>query len=47
MPAVLIEMGFLTSPPDEQRLAGDAQQNALAQGLLEGILRYRAAGGTR
>ena len=48
MPAILIEMGFLTNAPDEQRLAGDAQQNVLVQALVEGILRYRAAsGGTR
>jgi N-acetylmuramoyl-L-alanine amidase len=48
MPAVLVEMGFLTNEQDEQRLAGDAQQRALVQGLLEGILRYRASGsGTR
>jgi N-acetylmuramoyl-L-alanine amidase len=48
MPAVLVEMGFLTNEQDEQRLAGDAQQRALVQGLLDGILRYRASGsGTR
>jgi N-acetylmuramoyl-L-alanine amidase len=43
MPAVLVEMGFLTNAPDEQRLAGDASQQALVQALLDGILRYRAA----
>jgi N-acetylmuramoyl-L-alanine amidase len=48
MPAVLVEMGFLTNAQDEQRLAGDAQQGALVQALLDGILRYRASGsGTR
>jgi N-acetylmuramoyl-L-alanine amidase len=48
MPAVLVEMGFLTNAQDEQRLAGDAPQGALVQALLDGILRYRAAGsGTR
>ena len=43
MPAVLVEMGFLTNAQDERRLAGEAQQNALVQALLDGILRYRAA----
>jgi len=48
MPAILVEMGFLTNAGDEQRLNGDAQQNALAGALLDGILRYRtAAAGTR
>ena len=48
MPAILVEMGFLTNAQDEQRLAGDAPQNVLVQALLEGIVRFRAASaGTR
>ena len=48
MPAVLVELGFLTSPPQEQQLASDEHQNALVQALVEGIVRYRSAsGGTR
>jgi N-acetylmuramoyl-L-alanine amidase len=47
MPAVLVEMGFLTNGAQEQQLASDEYQNAIAQGVLEGILRYRAAAGTR
>jgi len=48
MPAVLVELGFLTNAQQEQQLLGDDQQNALAQALLDGIQRYRAAsGGTR
>jgi N-acetylmuramoyl-L-alanine amidase len=48
MPAVLVELGFLTNAQDEQRLAADDQQNAIVQALLDGILRYRsAAAGTR
>jgi N-acetylmuramoyl-L-alanine amidase len=48
MPAVLVELGFLTNPDQEKQLAGDEHQNALVQGLVEGIVRYRAAtGGTR
>jgi len=45
---VLVEMGFITNPQQEQQLAGDEHQNALVQALVEGIVRYRAGtGGTR
>ena len=47
MPAVLVELGFLTNPQQEQQLASDAHQNALVQALLEGIVRYRAASADR
>jgi N-acetylmuramoyl-L-alanine amidase len=49
MPAVLVEMGFLTNAQQEQQLASDDHQNLLVQALVDGILRYRAAGtgGTR
>ena len=48
MPAVLVELGFLTNAQQEQQLAGEAHQNVLVQALVEGIVRYRAAsGGTR
>jgi N-acetylmuramoyl-L-alanine amidase len=49
MPAVLVEMGFLTNAQQEQQLASDEHQNLIVQALVEGILRYRAAGagGTR
>ena len=43
MPAVLVELGFLTNAEQEQQLAGDEHQNALVQALVEGIVRYRAA----
>ena len=43
MPAVLVEMGFLTNPQQEQQLASDEHQNLLVQALVDGILRYRAA----
>jgi N-acetylmuramoyl-L-alanine amidase len=42
MPAVLVELGFLTNPQQEQQLASDAHQNTLVQALVEGIVRYRA-----
>jgi N-acetylmuramoyl-L-alanine amidase len=48
MPAVLVELGFLTNAQQEQQLAGDEHQNVLVQALVEGIVRYRAGtGGTR
>lgn len=50
MPAVLVEMGFLTNPAQEKQLVADEFQNSLVQALIDGILRFRsaaAAGGTR
>jgi N-acetylmuramoyl-L-alanine amidase len=47
MPAVLVELGFLSSPQEEQQLLADERQAALAQALVDGIVRYRAGGGTR
>jgi N-acetylmuramoyl-L-alanine amidase len=43
MPAVLVELGFLTNPQQEQRLASDDYQNALVQALVDAIVRYRGA----
>jgi N-acetylmuramoyl-L-alanine amidase len=43
MPAILVEMGFLTNPQQEKQLAGEAQQNTIVQALVDGILRYRSA----
>jgi N-acetylmuramoyl-L-alanine amidase len=43
MPAVLIEMGYLTNADQEKLLTGDAFQNALVQGLYDAIVRYRDA----
>jgi N-acetylmuramoyl-L-alanine amidase len=42
MPAVLVEMGFLTNAGQETQLAGDTFQNLLVQALSDGIIRYRA-----
>jgi len=48
MPAVLVELGFLTNAQQEQQLLADDHQSVLAQALVDGIMRYRAgAGGTR
>lgn len=43
MPAVLVEMGFLTNPDQEKQLASDSFQSTLVQALLEAILNFRAA----
>ena len=50
MPAVLVEMGFLTNADQEKLLGGDAFQNAFVQSLYDALVRYRdslAAGGGR
>jgi N-acetylmuramoyl-L-alanine amidase len=48
MPAVLVELGFLTNAQQEHQLAGEEHQNVLVQALVEGIVRYRSgAGGPR
>lgn len=38
MPAVLVEMGFLTNPYDAERLSSDPQ--SFARGIYDGILDY-------
>jgi N-acetylmuramoyl-L-alanine amidase len=47
MPAVLIEMGFLTNAQQEQQLQSDEYQNAVTQALIDAIVRYRAGAGAR
>jgi N-acetylmuramoyl-L-alanine amidase len=47
MPAVLVEMGFLTNAQQEQQLQSDEYQNAVAQALLDAIVRFRSTAGTR
>jgi N-acetylmuramoyl-L-alanine amidase len=41
MPAVLVEVGFLTNLDEEHQLASEAYQNIVAQALVDGVLRYR------
>ena len=41
MPAVLIEMGYLTNPDQEKLLATDAFQNAFVQAMYEAVVRFR------
>ncbi len=39
-PAVLVEMGFISSPKDRGRLAQNAVQKKMAQGIYNGIVNY-------
>ena len=43
MPAVLIEMGYLTNADQERQLAGDEFQNTFVQALFDAIVRFRDA----
>jgi N-acetylmuramoyl-L-alanine amidase len=50
MPAVLVEVGYLTNPAQATLIAGDAFQNLFVQALLDAIVRFRdtlPGGGTR
>ncbi len=41
MPAVLVEMGFLTNADQEKQLTGSDFQNAFVQAITETIIRFR------
>jgi len=41
MPAVLVEMGFLTNEAQEKQLAGNDFQNALVQAVTEAVVKFR------
>jgi len=43
MPAVLVEMGFITNPTEEKRLASPEYQGQLVATLLNAIIRYKAS----
>ena len=49
MPAVLIELGYLTNAEQARTLAGETFQNNAAQAIFDAIVRFRdsTAGGTR
>jgi len=50
MPAVLVEMGYLTNAEQERLLASEAFQSSFAQGVFDAVLKFRdaiAAGITR
>jgi N-acetylmuramoyl-L-alanine amidase len=46
MPAVLIELGFLSHAQEEQRLGGRSYQRELARAIGDAILAYRAQTGS-
>jgi N-acetylmuramoyl-L-alanine amidase len=41
MPAVLVEMGFITNPEQERQLASEAFQSNIVQALIDSITRFR------
>ena len=41
MPAVLVEMGFISNPDQEAQLTSTTFQDAVVNGLLRSIIRYR------
>jgi N-acetylmuramoyl-L-alanine amidase len=41
MPAVLVEMGFLSNADQEQQLTSTIFQTSIVNGLLRSIVRYR------
>lgn len=41
MPAILIEMGFISNPDEENLLANEEYQNRLSRTIFEGIKRYK------
>jgi len=45
MPAVLVEMGFLTNPVQARQLASDQFQNDIVQALVDAIVQFRDARG--
>lgn len=50
MPAVLVELGYLTNPEQAKLLAGDGFQNSVVQAFFDAIVKFRdtlPAGGTR
>jgi N-acetylmuramoyl-L-alanine amidase len=45
MPAVLVEAGFLTNPDQERALANGEFQGAIAQAIVDAIVRFRGVPG--
>src|SRR5262249_37250662 len=43
MPAVLVEVGYLSNPAQEKQIAGNDFQTTLVQGVMDAIVRYRGA----
>jgi N-acetylmuramoyl-L-alanine amidase len=40
MPAVLVEVGFVTSPQESMKLASPDYQSQMARAIARGILQY-------
>jgi N-acetylmuramoyl-L-alanine amidase len=47
MPAVLVEMGFITNPEQERLLTSDAFQGSLVQALVDSLTKYRDSRATQ
>ena len=43
LPAVLVDLGYLSNPEEEKLVAGEARQTALAQALIEAMLAFDPA----
>jgi N-acetylmuramoyl-L-alanine amidase len=41
MPAVLVEMGFISNPEQEKQLSSETFQSSIVQALVESVVRYR------
>jgi N-acetylmuramoyl-L-alanine amidase len=41
MPAVLVEMGFITNPEQEAQLLSDGHQSEIVQALAEAVIQFR------
>jgi len=42
MPAVLVEMGFLSNPGEEKQLTSNEYQDVVAQAIFEALVRFRS-----
>ena len=47
MPAVLVEMGFMSNPEQERQLASEPFQTSIVQSLVDSIVRFRDTRGSR
>ncbi|MGH9333434.1 MAG: N-acetylmuramoyl-L-alanine amidase family protein, partial [Vicinamibacteria bacterium] len=41
MPAVLVEVGFISNPEEEELLKSQAHQEKLAEALYRGVVRFK------
>lgn len=47
MPAVLVEVGFISNPSEEKRLSSPKEQSRIADSIMEGVVRYYTNSGGR